>query len=206
MSLKRSTLSAMGIEKEKIDEIIAAHTETVNGLKEKIEEYEEAARKLPKVEQELADLKNKVKESEDADKSSKAELEKLQKKYDDLKSEHDTYKADVESKETRKAKEEAYKAILKDAGIPEKHYAKIIKYSNVDDVEIGDDGKIKTAADILKSIKEEWGDHVETQGQNGTDTSTPPANDGGSNPGISKAKQLANKYAEEHYGAPAKED
>ena len=206
MSLKRSTLSAMGIEKEKIDEIIAAHTETVNGLKEKIEEYEEAARKLPIVEQELADLKNKVKESEDADKSSKAELEKLQKKYDDLKSEHDTYKADVESKETRKAKEEAYKAILKDAGIPEKHYAKIIKYSNVDDVEIGEDGKIKTAADILKSIKEEWGDHVETQGQNGTSTSTPPANDGGSTPGISKAKQLANKYAEEHYGAPAKED
>ncbi len=207
MSLKRSMLSAMGIEDEKIEQIISAHTETVNGLKEKIEEYEEAAKKLPKVEQELSDLKSQVKESQESDKNSQKELEKLQKKYDDLKSEHDTYKADVENKETRKAKEEAYKAVLKDAGIPEKHFAKILKYSDVDGVELGEDGKITTAADVLKSIKEEWGDHVETQGQQGTDTSTPPANDGSGSPGISRAKQLANKYAEERYGASAtKED
>jgi hypothetical protein len=34
MALTRKFLAAMGIEAEKVDEIIAAHTETVNALKE----------------------------------------------------------------------------------------------------------------------------------------------------------------------------
>lgn len=207
MSLTRKMLSAMGIEDEKIEQIITAHTETVNGLKDKIEEYEDAAKKLPKVQKELDELKESVADKEGEDNPLQKDLDKLQKKYDELKKEHDTYKADVEGKEARKAKEEAYKAILKDAGIPEKHYAKILKYSDVDGVELLEDGKIKTAADILKSVKEEWGDHIETQSQQGTSTSTPPANEGGATGGVSRAKQLAQKYAAERYGAVAgKED
>lgn len=206
MSLTRKMLSAMGIEDEKIEQIISAHTETVNGLKDKIEEYEEDAKKLPKVQKELDDLKKEVKSHEGDDNPLQKELDKLQKKYDDLKKEHDDYKADIEGKETRRAKEAAYKEILKDAGIPEKHYAKILKYSDVDGVELGDDGKIKTSAEILKSVKEEWGDHVETQSQQGTSTETPPANNGGSSGTVSRAKQLAQKFAADRYGAAEKKE
>ena len=206
MSLTRKMLSAMGIEDEKIEQIIQAHTDTVNGLKDKVEEYEDAAKKLPKIQKEFEELKEQVEAESGKENPLQEKLDKLQKKYDDLKKEHDDYKADVEGKEARKAKETAYKEILKDAGIPEKHYAKILKYTDVDGVELGEDGKIKTAADILKTIKEEWSDHVETQGQKGTDTATPPANDGGTPAGISRARQLAQKYAAERYGAqPAAE-
>ena len=39
MALTRKCLSALGIEAEKIDEIISAHTETVDGLKDEIAKY-----------------------------------------------------------------------------------------------------------------------------------------------------------------------
>lgn len=204
MSLTRKGLSAMGIEEDKIEQIISAHAETVNGLKDKIEEYEEAAKKLPKVEKELEEANEKIKSFESKGNPLEKDLKELQKKYDALEKEHNDYKADIESKETRKAKEEAYKAILKDAGIPEKHYAKILKYSDIDSVEL-EDGKIKTAADILKSVKEEWSDHIETQHQEGTNTHTPPANDGNAgNNAPTLASKMAQAYAEEHYGVAPK--
>ena len=39
MALTRSFLKALGIEEEKIGEIINAHSETVSGLKAEIEKY-----------------------------------------------------------------------------------------------------------------------------------------------------------------------
>ena len=57
MSLTRKMLKAMGIEDEKIDQIIEAHTETVDGLKEQITQYKASAEKLPGVQKELDDLK-----------------------------------------------------------------------------------------------------------------------------------------------------
>ncbi len=36
MALTRKFLAALGIEDDKVDEIIQAHTETVNGLKDEI--------------------------------------------------------------------------------------------------------------------------------------------------------------------------
>lgn len=169
MSLTRKFLASKGIEADVIEEIIQAHTETVNGLKDKMDDYEQAkkdAEKLKETEKELADLKADVAKNSNKD-------------YETLKKEFDDYKADVERKQVREAKEKAYKAILADAGIPEKHYAKILKYSDVDDVELDDKGNIKTAKDIRKAIIEEWGDHIESTGKKGAETSTPPQNNGG---------------------------
>jgi hypothetical protein len=57
MSLTRKMLRAMGIEDEKIDEIITAHTETVDALKEQRDQYKADAEKLPNVQKELQGLK-----------------------------------------------------------------------------------------------------------------------------------------------------
>ena len=57
MALTRKFLSAMGIEDEKVDEIIGAHTETVNALKEQRDSYKADAEKLPAVQKELDDMK-----------------------------------------------------------------------------------------------------------------------------------------------------
>ena len=168
MSLTRRFLASKGIEADVIEEIITAHTDTVNALKDKLDEaekYKAKADKYDETQKELDTLKEEVTKNGD---------------YEALKKEYESFKADVENKAVRSKKEEAYKEILKDAGIPEKHFAKILKYSDVDGVEIGKDGKIKTAKELLESIKEEWGDHIETNVQNGVNTPNPPKNTGGS--------------------------
>lgn len=169
MSLTRKWLASKGIEADVIDEIIAAHTETISGLKDSLDEakkYEAKAKQYDEAKKELDDLKDEVAKNSDKD-------------YDKLKKEFDDYKADVEAKATRSAKETAYKALLKDIGIPEKHFAKIIKYSDFDEIKLDDKGEIENAKDLRKSIKDDWSDHIETVKQTGANTANPPANTGG---------------------------
>lgn len=53
MALTRKLLRSMGIEDEKIDQIIDAHTETVNALKDERDGLKDAADRLKKAEAEL---------------------------------------------------------------------------------------------------------------------------------------------------------
>ena len=53
MSLTRRALKAMGIEDEKIDEIITMHTDTVDGLKADVAKYRADAEALPEVQKQL---------------------------------------------------------------------------------------------------------------------------------------------------------
>ena len=80
MALTRKFLSALGIEDDKVDEIINAHTETVNALKEQRDSYKEEAEKLPNVQKELDDLKATAEKSgEDA---YKVKYEALKEDFD----------------------------------------------------------------------------------------------------------------------------
>ena len=56
MALTRKFLAALGIEDAKVDEIIQAHTDTVNGLKDEIEKYKADAEKLPAFDANLGDI------------------------------------------------------------------------------------------------------------------------------------------------------
>ena len=159
----------MGIEEEKIEQIIEAHTDTVNALKEARDTYKADAEKLGTVEKEFAEAKEQLKA---------AGSDEYKEKYEKIKADFDIYKADVEAKANRAKKEDAYKAILKDANIPEKHYAKILKYSDIDGLEFDDKGELSNRSELLKSIKEEWGDHIEQTGTTGANVQTPPANGG----------------------------
>ena len=171
MALTRKQLSAMGIEAEKIEQIIEAHTETVSGLKDEMAKLEgqladakAEAGKLTDVQKELDTLKAQV---------AKDEKAREGKDYDALKQEFEDYKADVKRNAEHAAKEEAYKFILKDAGIPERHFAKILKYSDVDGVELDDKGEITTKKEILKAVKEEWSDHIPTEETHGAERHDP---------------------------------
>ena len=166
MSLTRKMLKAMGIEEEKIDQIIEAHTDTVDGLKSDLSKYKTDAEKLPDVQKELDELKAKGDDG-------------WKEKHDKLKGEFDAYKKDVEAKETHNKKVEAYKAILKDANLSEKGIEKAIKYAEWDKIELDADGKLKGANDHIKSVREEWAEYVTTTTTTGAKTSTPPANNGG---------------------------
>lgn len=166
MSLTRKMLKAMGIEEEKIDQIIEAHSETVDSLKADRDSYKEDAEKLKDVQKELDDLKAKGDDG-------------WKEKHDELKAEFDQYKNDVQEKETKAAKEAAYRAILKDANLSEKGIEKAIKYAEWDKIELGEDGKLKGANDHIKAAREEWAEYVTTTTTTGAKTSTPPANNGG---------------------------
>lgn len=161
MSLTRKFLSAMGIESDKIDEIIAAHAETVDGLKEQLKQYIADAEKLPEVQRELEKAKEAAKNSGDA--------AKIQKAFDE-------YKAEVEERETKAAKEAALRKIAKDAGLTEAGIAKAVKYADWSTIELTDKGDVKNAKDLIKSLREEWPEHIAKTQQEGANTATPPAN------------------------------
>ena len=98
--------------------------------------------------------------------------------YKTLKKSFDDYKAEVAAKETKAAKEAAYRAILKDANLSEKGIEKAVKYAEWDKIELEADGKLKGASDHIKSVKEEWAEYVTTTTTTGAKTSNPPANNG----------------------------
>ena len=173
MALSRKMLKAMGIEDEKIDQIIEAHSDTVDALKEERDKYKVEAEKVPGIKKELDELK------EAAEKNEGKNPYKV--KYEALKEEFETFKADTEKAASKAAKENAYKAILKESGILEKHIDKVLKVSDLDSIELDKDGKIKDVDALKKSIKEEWDDFIpQDKGTHGANTSTPPANTGGS--------------------------
>lgn len=167
MAFTRKMLKAMGIEEEKIDQIIDAHSETVDALKADRDAYKEDAAKLAAVQKELDELKAK------GDDGYKA-------KYEAEKAAHDALKADIAAKETKKAKTDAYRELLKGANIDEKRIATILRAEapTIDKIELDADGKIKNAEQYTESIKSDWADFVVTQSAKGTNTATPPANGG----------------------------
>ena len=178
MSLTRKMLKAMGIEEEKIDQIIEAHSETVDSLKADRDSYKEDAEKLKDVQKELDDLKAKGDDG-------------WKEKYDNLKGEFDKYKNDVQEKETHNKKVEAYKAILKDANLSEKGIEKAVKYAEWDKIELGEDGKLKGANDHIKAVREEWAEYVTTTTTTGAKTSTPPANNPAKNYTTAEIKNMS---------------
>ena len=178
MSLTRKMLKAMGIEEEKIDQIIEAHSETVDSLKADRDSYKEDAEKLKDVQKELDDLKAKGDDG-------------WKEKHDRLKAEFDQYKNDVQAKETKAAKEAAYRAILKDANLSEKGIEKAVKYADWDKIELGEDGKLKGANDHIKAVREEWAEYVTTTTTTGAKTSTPPANNPAKNYTTAEIKNMS---------------
>ena len=165
----REILSAAGVTSENmseaVDKIIDGHVTSVNALREDVAKYKADAEKLTTVQKELDDMKANTNDS-------------WKEKHDKLKGDFDTYKKDVEAKETHSKKVEAYRTILKDAGLSEKGIEKAIKYAEWDKIELEADGKLKGANDHIKAVKEEWAEYVTTTTTTGARTSNPPANNG----------------------------
>lgn len=165
MALTRTMLKAMGIEDEKIEQIISAHSETVDGLKSELTRLKDDSDKLQIVQKELDALKA---QPDDGYKD----------KYTKIKAEYDKFKADTEAAAALEAKKAAYTEVCKDAGLNEKGVAKALKYADWDAVELDDAGKVKDAKNHIKALKEEWAEHVATTRTTGATTPNPPANTG----------------------------
>lgn len=200
MALTRKMLKAMGIEDEKIDQIIEEHAETVNALKQQRDQYKVDAEKLPGVQKELDELKDAA--EKDGENPYKAKYEELQQQFDD-------YKADVTAKETKAQKTAAYRKLLKDAKVSEKRLDSILKLSPVDEIELDDKGEIKDAENVKKKIEEEWSDFIVTEETRGAESSNPPGGSGGRQGAAggskSRAAMIQQQYQNSLYGG-SKED
>ncbi len=165
MAFTRKFLSALGIEAEKVDEIIQAHAEVIDALKEDRDKYKAEAEKLPELEKELTELKAKV-SGDDPYKD----------KFEDLKKEFNEFKADVEAKALTAKKETEFRKILKDIGIPEKRIDAVLKVSDLNKIELDDEGKVKEGDKLKESLKTEWSDFIATTQTEGIKSATPPMN------------------------------
>lgn len=169
MSLTRKMLKAMGIEDDKIEMIISEHVDAVDALKKERDSYKEDAEKLP-------DVQKKLDAANEAAKAAGSDKYKV--KYDALKEEYDKYKSDIEKKTTHTVKEAAYREILKAAGVSEKRIDSVIRVSDIDGIELDEDGKVKDAESLTNSVKSEWSDFIVTEHVTGAQTSNPPASGG----------------------------
>ena len=190
MALTRKFLKAMGIDEEKIDEIITAHSETVNALKDERDSYKESHEKLAEAQKELNDYKEKASK----DDPYKEKYEKEHKDFED-------FKKSIEAKETKEKKISAYKSLLKDAGVNEKRIDAITKITSMEDIELDGDGKIKDADKLKENIKSEYSDFIISEETKGADVPNPPENNGNAGAKtLSRAAQIVAKRNERLYG------
>ena len=185
MALTRKFLKAMGIEEEKIEQIIEAHTETTNAIKEERDGYKADAEKRAAVEKELNAAKEKIAKYGDGETVPKADFDKLE-------TEFNNYKTAQTEKETRQAKEHAVRELYKAVGISEKRIDSVLKVTKLDEIELDKDGKIKDAEQRTEAAKTEWADFIETTTTRGANTANPPAN-GGRGTGKTKEEIMAIK-------------
>lgn len=168
MALTRKFLKALGIEDDKIDEIVAAHGETVTALKAEIDEAKQGASGLDAITKERDRYK--------------ADLEALQKTSGDaakVQAEFDAYKSQVERDKNAAKKGAALDAVLKKAGVERESFrAQLRKGWNLDELELEDGGGVKDEAALVKRIQTDYPDFIGKVTTGGTPPATPPQGDG----------------------------
>lgn len=205
MALTRKYLATLGIESDKAEMICQAHTETLEEIRTERDKLKD------QLEQKKTELSEKTKEAADVQKqlndlNEKVEADAKQregKDYDKLKEEFDTYKKEQEAKETKASKEKALKDLLSDMKMSDKGTSQVLKWMGVEKIELDENGKIKDASNLRKSIKEDWGDYIQTEGAQGAQTANPPGGTNGSGTGKTKAEILKIKDAKERQQAIA---
>ena len=152
----------------------------------------------------IKDLKKQLKTAEDERDEALKKVPKdgeetvSKQAYDDLKSEYDGYKTEVEAKETKAKKSTAVRELLAEAGVSEKRLDSILRVYNMDGVELDADGKIKDADKHTEGIKKDWADFIVTSRKRGAKIDNPPGGNGGgtmSKADIVKIKDPAERRA-----------
>ena len=164
MAITRKWLKAMGIDEDKADEIIAAHTEITNRMQSEIDGLKESE---PAEKPEAKDSEGET-AKDGGNESVNEEIKALKQQIADM------VKA-AKDKEVLEAKTAAYKELLKGCGISnEKRLNAILKITDFDGVKLNKDGTIQNKDDLETGIKSDWDAFIETTKTKGAETATPP--------------------------------
>ena len=191
MALTRKFLSALGIEQDKIDEIITAHTETVDALKEQRDQFKEQAESVPNLTKELEDLREQAEGNK---------TDEWQEKYNTLKAEYDDFKKSQKAEEVKRHKAEVVKKVLSEIGIADKTIDSIVNVTDFDTIELEDD-QIKDVDAFKEEMSKRWEGFIVKTKQEGADIPNPPAKTGG---GAFESMSVSEKmkFANENPTAP----
>lgn len=187
MALTRKMLEALNVEEKAIEQIIEAHAETVNGLKDKLNDLKEKADKYEEAQKELDSLQKG---------DYKAKYEKEHKEYEE-------FKKSVSEKETKTAKEAAVKAYFESKNITGKNLEIALRGSRdeTDAIELVD-GKIKDTKALDALVSGTFAGLVISQQKQGASPVTPPG--GGQPASMTKADIMNIKDTTERQRALAK--
>jgi hypothetical protein len=161
VALTRNFLKELEIDAEKIDKIIAAHTDTVVALQDKADKLKDKADKATALEKQVEELKAKIPE-----KDWKAEFKAKE-------AELAEFKAQVESKKEHDEKAKLYEGILRSAGIGESFISKIMGITDVSGLTVKD-GKIEDADKLAEKVKEDYAVFIPKSETKGAKVPTPP--------------------------------
>ena len=193
MGLTRKFLKDLGVESDAIDSIIDEHRKTVDSLKDDLDKLNTEMAAKKETEKELENLKKAAEENDS-----------YKEKYEDTKKKFDEYKATIAGEKELTKKTDAYRKALKEAGISDKRIDSVIRLAKadgiLDDLEFDGDN-IKNHDKVLESIKESYGEYIETISKVGAPVPDPPTK---TNPNTFDSMTLADKmaYANEHPNAP----
>lgn len=164
MAMSRAELKKLGLEDAVIDQIIDMHADTVNGLKsERDSQKGEADTTISELRQQIETMQTTMAQAKND--------------YDTLKKDFDAYRASAEQQETNRAKEAAYRDLLKSVGIKgDKRLDAILRATQLDKLELGEDGALKNREALEAAAKEDWSEFITTTETRGASTNTPPVN------------------------------
>lgn len=166
MALTRKFLKALGIEEDKIEEIITAHGETVAALKDEIDKAEQSAKDSAAADQERDKLQKRVEA-----------LEKTSGDAAKVQAEYDAYRQQVETDKANAGKKALIKKALEEAHANPAAIDLMLNTVKLDDVEL-DGEALKDAEAVLKPIREAHAGLFGTVQNQGTPPLNPPAGDG----------------------------
>lgn len=182
MALTRKFLKALGIEEDKIEEIITAHGETVAALKDEIDKAEQSAKDSAAAAQERDKLQKRVEA-----------LEKTSGDAAKVQADFDAYKQQVETEKTNAGKKVLIKKALEAANANPAAIDLMLNTVKLDEVEL-DGEALKDAEAVLKPIREAHAGLFGTVEPKGTPKVDPPAGNGEPKAPATLAEALHQKY------------
>ena len=174
--LTRKFLRALGVEEDKIDEIVTAHQDTLEEIKAERDSLKDNASKLAEAQAEVTRLSG--------------ELEKAKKNGGDaakIQADFDAFKQQIADEKAAAKTDADVLALLKEAGIQRESFQQLASKSfDRSKIKRNEDGSITNRQELLDGIKTDFADCIATQQQQGTPPNNPPTGGGG---GTGKTKE-----------------
>lgn len=160
MALTRKMLKAMGIEDEKIEQIIEEHAESTDALKQQRDEARAKAAEADNLRRQLEEAKASGGDN-------------WQAKYEAEHEAFDAFRGKVRAESEEREKRGLYRDLLAKAGVDPRRIDSVLRVADLSKVEVKD-GAIQGAEALEQAVRSDWADFIVTKTTEGAPVATPP--------------------------------